>query len=90
MVGSIGMSMPGMSLYDHAKTYLNFLSRATNASFSEEVRVLLTYIILGSSSVPRLTGWVPYFIGSTCPCLNSLLLRVSLSISKIKTFKANK
>ena len=97
MVRSVGMycctifmSMPGMSSYDHTNTYLNSISRATNVSFLKEVRVLPTCIILGTSSVPRLTGWVPYFIGSTCLYLNSLLLRVFLLISEIKTFKANK
>ena len=46
MVGSVGMqyctisvSILGMSSYDQAKTSLNFVSNATNASFSEVVRV---------------------------------------------------
>ena len=95
MVGSVGMqcctifvSIPGMSSYDLANTSLNFVSRATNASFLEEVKVLLSCIILGSSSVPNLTGWVSSFIGSTCPYFNSLLLRVFSPISEIKTFNA--
>ena len=70
-----------MSSYEHANASLNSVSRATNASFSEMVRVLPTCIILGSSLVPKLIGWVSSFIGSTCPYFNSLLLRVSLPIS---------
>ena len=61
MVGSIGMqcctisvSILGMSSNDHAKTSLNSVSSATNAFFSEVVRVLLICIILGSSLVPKL------------------------------------
>ena len=97
MVGSIGMqcyaisiSIPDMSLYDRTKTSLNFVSNATNASFSKAVRVLPSYIILGSSLIPRLKGWVSSFMGSRCLCFNSLLLRVSLPISEIKTFKTSK
>ena len=78
-----------MSSYDHAKTSLNSVSNATNASFSEVVKVLPTWIILGSSSVLKLMSWVSSFIGSRYPYFNSLLLRVSLPISKIKTFKAS-
>ena len=59
------VSIPGMSLYDHANTSLNSVSSATNASFSEVVRVLPTCVILGSSSVPKLIGWVSSFIGYT-------------------------
>ena len=84
MVGSVGMqcytisvSIPGMPSNDHAKTSLNSVSSATR-------------ITLGSSSVPSLMGWVSSFMGSRCPYFNSLLLRVSLQISEIKTFKANK
>ena len=79
MVGSVGMqcytisiSIPVMSSYDHTKTSLNSVNSATNASFSEVVRVLPTCIILGSSSVPRLMGLVPSFMGSRCLCFNSL------------------
>ena len=87
---TISVSIPGLSSYDRAKTSLNSIKSATNASFSEMVRVLPTCIMLGSSSVPRLMGWVYFFMDSRCPCFNSLLLRVSLPISEIKTFKANK
>ena len=97
MVGSVEMqcctifvSITGMYSYDHENTSLNFVSSATNTSFSKKVRVLPTCIILGSSSVPKLTGWISSFIGSTCPYFNSLLLRVSLLIFEIKTVKANK
>ena len=97
MVGFVGMqcytifvSILGISSYDHSNTSLNSVNRAINASLSEVVRVLPTYIILGSLSVPRLMGWVSSFMVSRCPCFNSLLLRVSLPISEIKTFKANK
>ena len=77
-----------MSSYDHVNISLNSISRVSNASFSKKVRVLPTCIILGSSSIPRLTGWVSSFIGSTCPCFNSLLLRVSLPISEIKKIQS--
>ena len=97
MVGLVGMqcftisvSIPGMSSYDHAKTSLNSIRSATNASFSKVVRVLPTCIILGSSSISRFIDQVSSFMGSRCPCFNSLLLRVSLPILEIKTFKANK
>ena len=83
MVGSVGMecctifvSIPGMSSYDHTETSLNSVSSATNASFLEMVGVLSTCIILGSSSIPRLMGSVSSFMGSRCPCFNSLLVRV--------------
>ena len=63
MVGSVEMqcctisiSIPGMSSYDHAKTSLNSVKSASNAFFSEVVRVLPTCIILGSSLVPKLMG----------------------------------
>ena len=63
MVGFVGMqcctifvSILGMSSYDQAKTSLNSVSSATNASFFEVVRVLPTWIILDSSLVPRLMG----------------------------------
>ena len=80
-----------MSSYDQAKTSLNSVSSAINASSSKVVRVLPTWIILDSSSVSRLMGWVSSFIGSRYPCFNSLLLRVSLLISEIKHSKpANK
>ena len=69
---------------------LNSFNSVTNASFSEEVKVLPIWTILGSSSAPKLTDWVSSFIGSTYPCFNSSLLKVSLPISEIKTFKANK
>ena len=69
MVRSVGMqcytisvSIPGMSSYDHAKTSLNSVSNAINASLLEVVRVLPTCIILGSSSVPRLIDWVSSFM----------------------------
>ena len=87
---TIYVSIPGMSSYDQAKTSLNSVTSATNASFSEAVKVSPTWIILGSSSVPRLMGWVSSFVGSKYPCFNSLLLRVSYPISEIKTFKASK
>ena len=97
MVRSVGMqcctisvSIPGTPSYDQANTSLNSVSSAINASFSKAVRVLPTYIILGSSSILRLMGWVYSFMGSRCPCFNYLLLRVSLPILEIKTFKANK
>ena len=78
---TISVSILGMSSYDYTNTSLNSVSSATNASFSEVVRVLPTCIILGSSSIPRLMGWVSSFMGSRCPYFNSLLLRVSLPIS---------
>ena len=63
MVESVGMqcctisiSIPSLSLYDQVNTYLNSVSSATNASFSEEVKVLPICTILGSSSVPSLIG----------------------------------
>ena len=94
MVGFVGMqcctisiSIPGMSSYDHANTSLNFVSSDTNASFSKVAKVLPTCIILGSSLVPRLIGWVSSFKGSKCPCFNTLLLKVSLPISEIKQSK---
>ena len=87
---TISVSILGMSSYDHVKTSLNSVSSATNASFSEAFRILPTYIILGSSSVPRSMGWVSSFIGYRYPCFNSLLLRVFLLILEIKTFKASK
>ena len=83
MVGSVGMqcctiyvSISGMSSYDQVKTSLNLVRIAINASFSKVVMVLPTCIILGSSLVPKLMDWVSSFIGSRCPCFNSLLLRV--------------
>ena len=71
MVGSVGMQcctisilILGISSYDHANTSLNSISRSTNASLSEVVRVLPTCIILGLSLVPKLIGWVFSFISS--------------------------
>ena len=59
MVGSVGMqcctiyvSILGTSSYDHENSFLNSVSKATNAYFSEMVRVLPTHTILGLSSVP--------------------------------------
>ena len=88
MLHYIYMSNLGISSYDHAKTSLNSFSSVTNASFSEEVKVLPIWTILGSSSVPRLADWVSSFIGSTCPCFSSPLLKVSLLISKIKKIQS--
>ena len=87
---TLSISIPSVFSYDHAKTSLNSVSSATNASFSEVVRVFPTFIILGSSSIPRFMGWISSFMGSRCPCFNSLLLRVSLPILDIKTLKAYK
>ena len=50
--------------------------------------MLPSCIILGSSLVPKLIGWFSSFISSTCPCFNSLLLRVSLPISEIKKIQS--
>ena len=66
---TISISIPSMSSYDHAKTSLNFVKSATNASFLEVVKVLPTCIILGSSSVPGLMDSVSSFMGSRCPFL---------------------
>ena len=76
-----------MSSYDHANTTLNSFSCLINVSFSEEVKVLPIWTILGSSSAPRLTDQVSSFIGSTHPYFNSSLLKVSLPIFEIKTSK---
>ena len=97
MAGSIGMqcctifvSIPSMSSCEHANTSLNSFSSVTNVSFSEEVKVLLIWTIFGSSSTSRLTSWVSSFMGSTRPCFNFSLLKVSLPLFEKKKKKNSK